>query len=60
MKKICYNAVVRYIGKMRNDGFIVVEIENDKIFSVDGMFTNEIDSQRETYCNRILLLGLSN
>lgn len=41
MKKICYNAVVRYIGKMRNDGFIVVEIENDKIVSVDGMFTND-------------------
>ncbi|MEI3395514.1 MAG: hypothetical protein V8R82_07485 [Clostridia bacterium] len=26
---------------MRNDGFIVVEIENDKIVSVDGMFTND-------------------
>ena len=36
---LCYKAVARKTDKMVSDGFIVVEIENRKIISLEGIFT---------------------
>lgn len=38
-KTLCYKAVARKTGEMVSDGFIVVEIENRKIISLEGLFT---------------------
>lgn len=38
-KTLCYKAVARKTDKMVSDGFIVVEIENRKIISLEGIFT---------------------
>lgn len=38
-KTLCYKAVARKTGEMVSDGFIVVEIENQKIISLEGLFT---------------------
>ena len=38
-KTLCYKAVARKTDEMVSDGFIVIETENRKIISLEGIFT---------------------
>ena len=38
-KALCYKAVARKTDEMVSDGFIIVEIENERIISCEGIFT---------------------
>lgn len=38
-KTLCYNAIARKTDEMVSDGFIVIETENRKIISLEGIFT---------------------
>lgn len=38
-KTLCYKAVARKTDEMVSDGFIVIEIENRQIISLEGIFT---------------------
>ena len=38
-KTLCYKAIARKTDEMVSDGFIVIETENRKIISLEGIFT---------------------
>ena len=40
-KTLYYKTVIRYIGMMKNEGFIVVEIDDNKIIKMEGIFTGD-------------------
>ena len=38
-KTLCYEIVFRKYGRMKNNGFIIAEIEDNKIISLEGILT---------------------
>lgn len=41
-EEIYFNATLRYSGFMKNDGFLIVKIQEGKIVDISGLFTNDL------------------
>ena len=41
-EEIYFNAKLRYSGFMKNDGFLIVKIQEGKIVDISGLFTNDL------------------
>ena len=41
-EEIYFNATLRYSCIMKNDGFLIVKIQEGKIVDISGLFTNDL------------------
>ena len=46
-EEIYFNATLRYSCIMKNDGFLIVKIQEGKIVDISGLFTNDLIASKK-------------
>lgn len=46
-EEIYFNATLRYSCIMKNDGFLIVKIQEGKIIDISGLFTNDLIASKK-------------
>lgn len=61
MKTLCYKSIFRCKGWLYNEGFVIVEIDNGELKSLEGMLTNDyLEGKIENEKLRISIFTLDN